>query len=56
MRLRSVHMPCPGFLEDCYEDDTETHALGMGIAVGSKLFSRFSYKEMIGETMGKKQT
>jgi len=30
---------------DCYEDDTETHALGMGIAVGSKLFSRFSDKD-----------
>ena len=34
--------------QDCYKNDDQTHAFGMGVAIGSKLFSVFSNKDREG--------
>ncbi|CAJ1376840.1 unnamed protein product [Effrenium voratum] len=37
----------PELWTDCYEGDDQVHAMGMGVAVGSKLYSKFTSKDEV---------
>lgn len=38
-------MSLPERWTDCYQGDDKVHALGMGVAIGSKLYSKFKSKD-----------